>query len=143
MSADSAVGHVLVVEDHAPTVTLITTAFDEAGAAITTEVARSGRAGLSTMREAAGDGRGIDLVVLDLDLPDIHGLDVLETRSREPALRAIPVVVLSGSEDREMIENCYRHGANAFIRKPADYDGFMAVVDSIITFWFFTATLPE
>lgn len=83
-----------------------------------------------------------DLVLLDLNLPGRDGRDVLATIKNDPALRAIPVVVLTTSQSDQEIERCYALQANCYIAKPADFDRFVEAVRAIAHFWFTFAELP-
>ena len=75
------------------------------------------------------------LVLLDLKLPKISGLEVLEKIKNDPHLRAVPVVVLTSSgEERDVVEG-YRLGVNAFVVKPVDFQQFTESVRRIGCFW--------
>ena len=82
------------------------------------------------------------LVLLDLYLPDLSGLDVLRAMQQDPLLRAIPVVMLTVSGVREEILAAYDEGARAFITKPGDPSEFEVVIQAIDAFWLETAQLP-
>jgi CheY-like chemotaxis protein len=71
------------------------------------------------------------LILLDLHLPGSHGLDILAKLKTDPELRSIPTVVLSASQDPKDIERAYDLHANAYITKPADFDGFSNVIHQI------------
>jgi CheY-like chemotaxis protein len=84
-----------------------------------------------------------DLILLDLNMPGMNGCDVLGRIKRDDSLRAIPVIMFSlGNNDSE-IGQCYSEQANAYIRKPMDYDANIRVVEHLAQFWFRTATLPR
>lgn len=83
-----------------------------------------------------------DLVLLDLNLPGKDGHDVLAEMQKEHELRRIPVVVLTSSADDNDILNSYDLGANAFVTKPVDLDGWREVVGKIEGFWFSLVRLP-
>lgn len=83
-----------------------------------------------------------DLILLDLNLPKKSGLDVLKTMKQDPTLRAIPVIILTNSTAPADVESCYASCANAYIRKPLGFDGFVDVFRTISRFWFQVATLP-
>jgi two-component system response regulator len=67
----------------------------------------------------------IDLVILDLNLPKVHGMDVLKFLKQNTRYRSIPVVILSTSTDDKTINEAYKNGANGYITKPVSYDGFV------------------
>ena len=72
---------------------------------------------------AANKGRQL-LVLLDLNLPDMTGVDILEKVKGNEHTRRSPVVVLTTTDDQREIQRCYDLGANVYITKPVDYDGF-------------------
>lgn len=71
-----------------------------------------------------GKGRQIDLIVLDLNLPKIHGMDVLKIMKSDPKHKSIPIVVFSTSFDSKTISEVRKNGANDFITKPASFKEF-------------------
>ena len=75
------------------------------------------------------------LVLLDLKMPKVDGLEVLKTIKSDELLKAIPVVVLSSSRETTDLAECYRHGVNGFVVKAVDYQGFMTSVRQIGAFW--------
>ena len=76
-----------------------------------------------------------DMVLLDLKLPRINGLEVLKRLREEEATRYLPVVVLTSSKEEQDVSNCYRLGANAYVRKPVDFNNFMSVISNVLSFW--------
>ena len=82
------------------------------------------------------------LVLLDLNLPRLDGREVLEDMKNDPALRHIPVVVLTSSEAEEDILNCYRLHANCFVTKPVDLEDLTRLLEGIEQFWFNLVKLP-
>jgi chemotaxis family two-component system response regulator Rcp1 len=84
-----------------------------------------------------------DLILLDLNLPRMDGREVLATIKADPALRTIPVVVLSTSAADRDIDQSYQLHANSFITKPVDLDQFITVVRSIESFWLTIVRLPH
>lgn len=83
-----------------------------------------------------------DLVLLDLNLPKKSGREVLAEVKADPALRAIPVVVLTTSQSDEDILRSYDLHANCFITKPVDFTQFTTIVNRIEEFWFSIVRLP-
>jgi DNA-binding response OmpR family regulator len=68
------------------------------------------------------------LILLDLNLPDMSGLDILSTVKGNAHLRRSPVIVLTTTDDTQEIQKCYDCGANAYITKPLSYEGFSAAI---------------
>jgi CheY-like chemotaxis protein len=75
------------------------------------------------------------VVLLDLKMPKVDGLEVLATMKGDPMLRNVPVVMLTSSrEERDMVES-YRLGVNAYVVKPVDFDAFLKAIQHIGYFW--------
>lgn len=83
-------------------------------------------------REAADDPT---VVLLDLKLPKVDGIEVLRRVRKHPRTRLLPVVVLTSSKEEQDIINSYSFGANSYIRKPVDFDKFMEAVGSLGMYW--------
>jgi len=84
-----------------------------------------------------------DLVLLDLNLPKMAGLEVLREIKQDRRLKTIPVVVLTTSQSRDDIAGSYDLHANCYVSKPVDLERFLHVIRSIETFWLATAKLPS
>jgi chemotaxis family two-component system response regulator Rcp1 len=82
------------------------------------------------------------LIMLDLNLPRMDGRDVLAEIKTDPALKIIPIIVLTTSHADEDILRSYELNANCYITKPVDFDHFIGVVKSIENFWLTVVTLP-
>ncbi len=143
MGSRNADKHVLVVEDHPPTAELLTTALEEADPSVSSSVVHGGSDCLAVLHGEDESMSYPDLVLLDLDLPDITGFVVLETRAENPVLCQIPTVVVSGRDDSETVLQCYEQGANGFISKPDDFDGYLSIAETVVQHWFSLAELPE
>jgi CheY-like chemotaxis protein len=68
------------------------------------------------------------LVLLDLNLPDMSGTEILSRIKADPVLRRTPVIVLTTTDDRLEIQRCYDLGCNVYITKPVEYEGFAAAI---------------
>ena len=75
------------------------------------------------------------LILLDLKMPRINGLEVLRRIRQHNRTRWIPVIILSSSAEPEDMEQAYSLGANSYIRKPMDFEQFLLVVDYLTTYW--------
>ncbi len=75
------------------------------------------------------------VIMLDLKLPRVSGLDVLRRIRREPATRTLPVVVLTSSSEETDLVEAYREGANSFVRKPVDFTEFSEAVERLGLYW--------
>ena len=84
-----------------------------------------------------------DLVILDLNLPRMSGIEVLKEIKNEDKLKRIPVIVLTTSTTEEDVKNCYNNYANCYLVKPASLDEFAKVMNSIKEFWFNIVKLPS
>ena len=78
---------------------------------------------------------GPKLVMLDLRLPRVDGIEVLEKMKSDPRTKTIPVVVLTSSREDPDIRRCYELGANSYIVKPVDFDKFADAVAEIGLYW--------
>ena len=83
------------------------------------------------------------VILLDLNLPGTDGREVLFEIKNDPGLKQIPVIVLTTSKDERDVEACYRCGANSYIQKPVDVDGFMKAIERLNDYWFEVVILPK
>lgn len=124
---------VLVVDDDPASLRLITIAMREVDPGVTTHVLRRGDAALAFLR---GDGEHRDAprpdaVILDWNMPGLHGREVLDRIKADPDLRTIPVIVLSTSSDGEDVRAAYAGYANLYVTKAADFEGFVAMLEKL------------
>ena len=68
------------------------------------------------------------LVLLDLNLPDMSGIDILQRIKADPVMKRTPVIVLTTTDDKMEIQRCYDLGCNVYITKPVEYEGFAAAI---------------
>lgn len=83
-----------------------------------------------------------DIVLLDLNLPGIPGREVLATVKADTALKTIPVIVLTTSDDERDVLRSYGSHANCYVTKPVDFRKFVGAVRKLESFWLLTAELP-
>ncbi len=84
-----------------------------------------------------------ELVLLDLKLPKIDGLDVLRRMRADERTRYVPVVVLTSSDEEEDVVRGYRLGANSFIRKPIEFERFLDAVRQAAMYWLLVNVRPD
>ena len=142
--ADTGTTQILLVEDSLADVELTLEALE--GATFVNEVhtARDGAAAIEYLHrrgEHAGASRP-DLIILDLNLPRRSGHEVLADLKSDPELRRIPVVVLTTSDAEEDVLGSYDLHANAYVRKPVDFEQFVAAVRAIDDFFITVVRLP-
>ena len=88
-------------------------------------------------------GSGPKLVMLDIKMPKVDGIEVLRRLKENPTTRAIPVVVMTSSnEERDVVES-YQLGVNSYIVKPVEFDSFLETVAKIGMYWVLTNRAPQ
>lgn len=126
---------ILLVEDNPMDLDLTQRAFSRRKVVNPFEVARDGEEALEWMRRW-DEGAPIPvLILLDLKLPRVDGLDVLRRYKEHPLYRSIPVVVLTTSDEDCDIETAYQLGANSYIVKPVEFEKFVEVAAQIEVYW--------
>jgi two-component system response regulator len=131
---------ILLVEDNLNDIELTLHALRAENLANQIHVARDGEEALDYLfnRGAHANrkpGDHPDLVLLDLKLPKVHGMEVLRQIKGDPALRRVPVVILTSSrEDRDLIES-YDLGVNSYIQKPVEFDKFRDIIKRLGLYW--------
>lgn len=82
------------------------------------------------------------LILLDISLPKVSGLEVLETLKKDPQLKVIPIIMLTTSEREEEIARSYAGGANSYVTKPVNFEEFVKKIKEIKLYWTITNSLP-
>jgi two-component system response regulator len=128
---------ILLVEDNPDDEALTLRAFKKSNVRNEVLVMRDGAEALAYL--FPGDGGGDTpypaLVLLDLNLPKVGGLEVLHRMRADERTQLIPVVVLTSSKLEEDILDSYRNGANAYVRKPVKFSDFTEAVNALGVFW--------
>lgn len=128
---------VLVVEDDSAAIRLYEEAFRELEAPVDVSVVTDGKQALDVLHRRGEyvDAGVPDIVIHDLDLPEVGGRAVLRELHEVGLLPALPVVVCSQRTGQETIDECYRLGASAYFVKPDDYDGLLRIARRVSAFW--------
>ena len=137
---------ILLVEDNLDDVELTLLAFKEYNFSNEIIVARDGQEALDILfpsEEKSEKSKLPDVILLDLKLPKVSGLEVLKEIKTHPETRIIPVIVLTTSnEDRDMRDS-YRLGVNSYIRKPVKFDKFVEVIKQLGLYWILLNQIPS
>ncbi len=131
---------ILLVEDNPMDVDLTVRAFARRHMLNPVEVARDGEEVLARLAQWEQGEPGPLLILLDLKLPRIDGLEVLQHLKAHPRFRCIPVVVLTTSAEDRDIERAYQLGVNSYIVKPVSFEKFIEVTANIEIYWCATNT---
>jgi two-component system response regulator len=131
---------ILLVEDNDDDVTLTLRALKKSNILNEVVVVRDGQEALDWlfcrgMHEGRNPCIVPAVVLLDLKLPKIGGLEVLEMLRHDPRTRALPVVILTSSKEETDLVRSYQLGANSYIRKPVDFDQFVDAVQRLGVYW--------
>ncbi len=134
---------ILLVEDNPMDIDLTRRAFAKRKVPNPVIVARDGEEALEWLeRWNAGEVLPV-VILLDLKMPKLDGLEVLKRLKAHQQYRVIPVVMLTSSAENRDIQAAYMHGANSYIVKPVDFEKFMEVIQYIDLYWNELNTLPE
>ncbi|MFC6827025.1 response regulator [Halopelagius fulvigenes] len=135
---------ILLVEDNPGDVRLTQEAFKEGQIRNDLHVVRDGEAALDYLyqRGEYEDAPRPNLILLDLNLPKVSGMEVLDEIKDDKSLRRIPTIILTGSKAEEDIIRGYELQSNAYLTKPVDPDQFIGLVRSFEEFWFTLVQLP-
>jgi len=135
---------ILLVEDNPMDVDLTLQAFREHSVANPVVTCRDGDEALRYMEEhyTPTDVHIPVLVLLDLRLPKVDGIDVLREARQHPVWKQVPIVVLTTSRENDDIEGAYALGVNSYIVKPVDFVAFAELVKTIKRYWLLTNEHP-
>jgi CheY-like chemotaxis protein len=135
---------ILLVEDNPMDVDLTFQAFQEHSVANPVVVCRDGEESLQYMdaHESAADPEVPILVLLDLRLPKVDGIEVLRQVRGHAVWKQVPIVVLTTSRENRDIESAYELGVNSYIVKPIEFLAFTEVVKTIKVYWLLTNQAP-
>ena len=128
-------GTILLIEDNPDDVTLTRRAFRKNNIRNPVDVVSDGAEALRYLLEDDPAGRLPALVLLDINLPKINGLDVLRAIRSSERTRFLPVVVLTTSSEEHDIVESYHLGANSYVRKPVVFSEFLDAVRTLGLYW--------
>ncbi|WP_262267776.1 response regulator [Microvirga yunnanensis] len=128
---------ILVVEDNPDDRDLLARAFRKAGIAMPLRFAVNGEEAVASLEGAHGGALGSSpaVILLDLKLPGRSGFEVLEWIKAHPALRRVPVIILTSSRESVDLKRAYDLGANSYLVKPARSDDLLRMVEQIHAYW--------
>ncbi|MGA2133441.1 MAG: response regulator [Bryobacteraceae bacterium] len=136
---------ILLVEDNPSDIALTRRALKRAGVVNPIVVAEDGQAALDYLLAGNGPRAGLDLpalVLLDLNLPRVSGLEVLERIRADQRTRRLPVVILTTSTEPVEVAKGYDRGVNSYIVKPIDFSRFADVVQHLGLYWLLLNEAP-
>ncbi len=135
---------ILLIEDNPADARLMEVIFKDCRRSIRLSNARDGVDAMDFLRKKGkyANAPRPDLILLDLNLPNMDGREVLAEIKSDPELKRIPVAILTASDAEEDILQSYGMHANCYLIKPVDLDKFKEMVKSIVDFWFRIAKLP-
>ena len=136
---------ILLIEDSDGDILLITQALKKAQVTNGVTVIKDGDKALQFLRKEGDypDVETPDLILLDINLPRVDGIEVLAEIKNDPLLMSIPVVMLTTSESEKDVINSYNNHANCYIVKPVNFQKFIDVVLLIKEFWISIVKLPK
>ncbi len=136
---------ILLAEDEPADAHLVKTALAENHIQVDLRHVQDGREVLEYLRRQGSryaNAPRPNLILMDLNMPRMHGHECLTTLKRDPALRDIPVVILSTSEAERDVVTSYHLGASGYVTKPVDVDQFIAAIGILCNYWLTLVRLP-
>jgi CheY-like chemotaxis protein len=132
---------VLLVEDDPDDVTIMTRALFSSDFQIGLQVASNGREALDLLRKkgAYADAATPNLVLLDLNMPVMNGREFLEELRKDSSLHSIPVIVITTSDEPDVVREAYRFGANSVVTKANSIAGMTELMRLVTHYWFKTS----
>jgi CheY-like chemotaxis protein len=135
---------ILLVEDNPDDVEITRRALSKSRVANELHVVRDGQEAIDYLfGQDAKPNAHPDLILLDVNLPKVNGMEVLEKIRSDDELAVIPVIMLTASDREEDIVRSYRLGSNTYIQKPVEFAKFLHALDVLGQYWIVIAKLPQ
>jgi len=126
---ETRVSRIMLVEDNPEDIALTRRVLRKSGLGGELILASTGREALEHLAQAGSDLPG--LILLDINLPDLSGIDILTEIKKDPSLKPIPVVMLTGSNTDDDIQRSYDLGARTYLVKPVSIDALKLVLENV------------
>mgnify|MGYP001082145261 CR=1 FL=1 len=126
---------IILVEDNDEDAELISMAIGELTPPVRIERARDGVEAMRLLRLKNGSVRNTAVVLLDIKLPRMNGIEVLSQMKSDDVMKRIPVVMLTSSREKSDVSTCYNFGANAYVVKPVGFDELLEAIRCTGRFW--------
>ena len=138
----------LVVEDNPDDIRILRRALSRNALVLIAHIARDGQEALNYLMHEGEYEEGEpeprpDLILLDLNLPRVNGIEVLKRVRADTSLSSIPVVMFTSSSREEDITSSYRCGTNTYIQKPVEFDDYQRAISVLEEYWAQHARLPN
>lgn len=127
---------IFYVEDDPDYAFILQSAIGEVRQGLTVGIVEDGREAIEKLRAFSDNRHKPKLILLDLNLPGLSGLDVLKTIKEMPSLKYIPIILFSTSDNPKDVKASYEFGANAFVTKPDGYSSLLECLRTMHEFWF-------
>ncbi|MFK7810366.1 MAG: response regulator [Saprospiraceae bacterium] len=136
---------ILLVEDNEADIVLTKNALKTLKLQNNLSICRNGEEALNFLNKTGEfeDAIRPDLVLMDLNMPKLNGIEALEKIKTNPEISMIPVIILSTSSAEKDVISSYKHHANSYIKKPIDFMKFLEVVQQIENYWFSIVKTPS
>ena len=140
MTEGMKISKILLVEDNPDDIEITKRALKEAGMVNSLWIVRDGQEAVDFLwhngqYEDSASSPKPGIILLDVNLPKINGLEVLKQIKENPELKSIPTIVLTMSKREEDIIKGYNYGCNSFIQKPVEFEKFVEVIQQIGLYW--------
>jgi two-component system, response regulator len=138
--------HILLVDDNLDHVKILLWALEQSEVRSKVTVVHDGREALELLSQAGSEGGKHrlrpDLIFLDINLPEVNGIDVLRKLKSETVSSEVPIVMLSSSDRAEDISSAYANGANTYISKARVFNEVAQAINTVCVYWGTIALLP-